>query len=154
MTDVATDFLLVFWGKDMELAAPLVEHLGGSAPIQNGLCMGSVASWFPDAITLELATRALRRDYPATLASSPYAGPDARTRAVASLEFRYKGQVYQYVYDFGYGYPSDSAKYMFKDGNYSCDCNRSCFIRESEPEFPELECGHEIEADVNVNRLP
>ena len=49
--------------------------------------------------------------------------------------------------NFGKDYPADSAEWMFTEGNYACDCNRSLFIRRQygEDAMPELKCGDEIE---------
>ena len=40
----------------------------------------------------------------------------------------------------------ECAIFMFKDGNYSCDCNRSSIIQEEygEDAIDELDCGEEI----------
>ena len=36
--------------------------------------------------------------------------------------------------------------YMFKEGNYSCDCNKSSFIQEQcDKSFPDMNCGDKIE---------
>ena len=61
--------------------------------------------------------------------------------------FKYKGKEVIVHLDFGYEYPEESAIFMFEDGNYSCDCNRSLFIRREYGEYaiPELDCGEEIE---------
>lgn len=61
--------------------------------------------------------------------------------------FKYADKVFTLDYDFGYEYPSDSAIFMFTQGNYSCDCNLSMFIRNKygEDAIPELDCGCEIE---------
>jgi hypothetical protein len=69
-------------------------------------------------------------------------------RTVALVTLRWKGTDWQIEQDFGYGYPAESARYMFSEGNYSCDCNRTIFLRERYPDagFPDEEkCGHEIE---------
>lgn len=60
--------------------------------------------------------------------------------------FQYKDKEYTIHYDFGCGYPKDAAEFMFLEGNYCCDCNRSIFIRREygEDAIPELECGGEI----------
>lgn len=34
--------------------------------------------------------------------------------------------------------------FWWEEGNGSCDCNRSVEIQEYYPDFPELDCGHEI----------
>lgn len=64
---------------------------------------------------------------------------ETRFRTVAKMVFVYKGKEYPYQMDFGYGYPVAGAEYMFKEGNYACDCNRSMFIG-----LPEMRCGNKI----------
>ncbi len=72
-------------------------------------------------------------------------GEMTHKRTVFIGEFSYNGQSYTVHYDFGYEYPEDSALFMFNFGNYSCDCNRSIFIREEYGDvMPELPCGSEI----------
>ena len=60
--------------------------------------------------------------------------------------FKYKDKEYTVHYDFGKDYNKESAKWMFLEGNYSCDCNRSLFIRREygEDAIPEFDCGKEI----------
>jgi hypothetical protein len=37
------------------------------------------------------------------------------------------------------------AEYLYEEGNYACDCNRSDFIAEHcDKNFPELECGDTV----------
>lgn len=46
--------------------------------------------------------------------------------------------------------PGESAevvRFMYEEGNYSCDCSRSGFIRAADPTFPELPCGEAIEME-------
>ena len=60
--------------------------------------------------------------------------------------FKYNEEIFILHYDFGYEYPEEKAIFMFTDGNYSCDCNRSDFIRDEYGNvIPELGCGHKIE---------
>ena len=68
-------------------------------------------------------------------------------RTVFVGAFVYQGKEFILHYDFGYEYAEDDAVYMFTDGNYGCDCNRSRFIRNQygESAMPELDCGWEIE---------
>lgn len=36
-------------------------------------------------------------------------------------------------------------EYIYREGNYSCDCNKSLFIqRQCDPSFPDMTCGHKI----------
>jgi len=67
-------------------------------------------------------------------------------RTIANVELKYKGMPYSFKFDFSYEYPDEAARYMFIDGNYSCDCNKSSFIQSyCDSNFPELGCGDEIE---------
>lgn len=74
-------------------------------------------------------------------------GVMSHKRTVAICTFEYKGKEYIIDYDFGYEYPEDSAHFMFYDGNYSCDCNRSMFIsrKYGKDTMEELDCGYKIE---------
>ena len=60
--------------------------------------------------------------------------------------FKYHDEEFILHYDFGYDFKEANALYMFEHGNYSCDCNRSIFIRNEygEDAIPELGCGWEI----------
>lgn len=82
-------------------------------------------------------------------------GNDTRLRTVAKMVCLYKGVGYQIQHDFGHGYERSSAEYMFYEGNYSCDCNLSLFIRKQHKDaIPELQCGGEIEIqDFEVVRV-
>lgn len=56
------------------------------------------------------------------------------------------GEELPYTYDFGYAYPESSACFMWEDGNYSCDCNKSMFLSQIYPHIKEQdECGDDIE---------
>lgn len=67
-------------------------------------------------------------------------------KTVANIVLKYKETFYTLSYDFGYEYPIDTALFMFNEGNYSCDCNKSLFIIEKcDKNFKELECGEDIE---------
>lgn len=57
------------------------------------------------------------------------------------------GERVEYAYDFGHCYDVEAAEYMFSEGNYACDCNRSRCIGEALPDFKELECGETIEME-------
>ena len=60
--------------------------------------------------------------------------------------FEYQGKQFMLREKFVHEYPAESAEFMFLQGNYSCDCNRSRFIRRQwgEDAMPELDCGCEI----------
>ena len=74
-----------------------------------------------------------------------YEGADCKKRTVAKIVLTHEGKDYPLEYDFGYGFPEDAAFYMWEDGNYSCDCNKSIFLHEKYPEVPETDtCGDKI----------
>lgn len=68
-----------------------------------------------------------------------------RTIFVGTLKYQEKEYIIHF--DFGYEFPEEQAIFMFEDGNYSCDCNKSLFIQREYGEhvIPELNCGDEIE---------
>ncbi len=76
----------------------------------------------------------------------------SKNRTVANMEFIYNGKPYKYDHDFGPTYPMDAAEFIFEEGNYSCDCNRSVLIRSKYGNvIPELDCGNIIEMkDLHV----
>ena len=104
--------------------------------------------WFENQELLDEATeyiKSVAKQHNVIVVVQKHSGENAQKRTVAYMDFLYEGESYGYRYDFGYGYPADSAEYMFMDGNYACDCNRSAFIRETHDEnFPDLDCGDEI----------
>lgn len=62
--------------------------------------------------------------------------------------FKYKDKEFILRFNFEIeNYPAESAVWMFTEGNYACDCNRSLFIREQfgKNAIPELSCGNTIE---------
>jgi hypothetical protein len=68
-------------------------------------------------------------------------------RTIASMDLVYKDKTYHLDYDFGEDYPENAARFMFFEGNYSCDCNKSLFIQRDcgDKGFLEMNCGDEIE---------
>lgn len=79
--------------------------------------------------------------------SDLFEGEAARERTIACMTLIVGDACYPMEYDFGYG-SYGHADYMFKEGNYACDCNRSMFIRQlygNVPGLPpESECGEKI----------
>lgn len=76
-------------------------------------------------------------------------GPMAIKRTIAKMVMIHDGKRYPYEHDFGYGYPADSADFMFHEGNYACDCNRSLHLTRVYPDagIAELDCGDQIEIE-------
>jgi hypothetical protein len=79
------------------------------------------------------------------LAFTTSEGDNTRLRTVAEMTLIHDWKSYDFEYDFGYAFDHESARFMFTNGNYSCDCNLSSFLRRKHPEFPELSCGVTIE---------
>lgn len=68
-----------------------------------------------------------------------------RTVFVATMKYQDKEFIIHEYFD--YEYSEDDAIYMFENGNYACDCNRSLLIRREygDDSIPALDCGYEIE---------
>ncbi len=132
------EFLLHFWGEIFN------DNL-----IEKELGIKGNYLWFDTADKREAMKTKLRElagRHKVVIAFSEEEGELVRKRTMAKIVFESRGKRYGIDYDFGYGYPADAAEYMFTDGNYGCDCNRSIFIHEKYPEFPETnQCGDDIE---------
>lgn len=60
----------------------------------------------------------------------------------ADITLKYKDRQYNFIFDFKCDISEDSAEYLFEDGNYACDCNRSLFIKQHcDKNFKQLSCG-------------
>jgi hypothetical protein len=139
-----TEYLVKFWGLDAPAFAAtleeppyedLVDHLGN--PQENG----ARYVWFEDeASAWEFQKRVLA--FPGTIVAVVETGPDCRVRTVAVMRLVFPGGVEVPLRDdFGWGYSVDSARFMWLEGNYSCDCNRSSFAQQLGYEVPDMECG-------------
>lgn len=54
---------------------------------------------------------------------------DTRAMTVAVVTLRLPdGRVGMFEMEFGYGYPRSSVHYMWREGNYSCDCNKRLYL--------------------------
>lgn len=69
---------------------------------------------------------------------------------IFTITLAYEGKEYTYQHEFSetndtYKTTEELAEYMYTEGNYACDCNRSDFItRNCDANFPEMECGDTI----------
>jgi hypothetical protein len=126
------EYYLKIWGGAMET-------------IQKELGVKEKDHWFHTKEERDAFINKLKPYNHLGLAYSKEEGEDVRKRTIVKLHVKYKGEEYTFEYDFGYAYSIDNAKFMFEDGNYSCDCNLSIFIKEKYPDFPELDCGNEVE---------
>lgn len=102
--------------------------------------MGELQEYLKELKTIEKELNAFH------LATEIEEGQNVRYKTIAKMKLKYSGKEYDYEYDFGYAYPIESAHFMFKDGNFSCDCNKSIFLHDKYgDEVQEKDCGDEIE---------
>lgn len=104
--------------------------------------------WFPTETERETFVNKIKKYSSLGLVIDTKDGDMTHKRTIAEMDLFYEDQIYHLEYDFGYEYPSDSAEFMFFEGNYSCDCNLSLFIqRQCNESFPELNCGEKIKIE-------
>lgn len=73
-------------------------------------------------------------------------GEMSHQRPVAKVSLKYNDIEYQITDDsYSQEYDESLLDFMWKDGNYACDCNRSQFLREAGHDVPDMECGDLIE---------
>jgi hypothetical protein len=136
---VSGDYLLRFWGRDADLAVerltvPAIPETDENNPVR--------LAWFATAGERDAAELALRD---LCIVHDRKDGPDSHKMTFANVTLVHEGREYRFRQDFGCGYPPSAVAFMYEDGNFACDCNRSLFIqRECAPDFPFLECGDAI----------
>jgi hypothetical protein len=96
-----------------------------------------------DAWLAEMSAAALASSVCQGMASTVFEGEDARDRTIACLTLVVGDAEYPMEYDFGFGFDEAGACYMFEDGNYACDCNRSLFLRRLYGDVPGLPAANE-----------
>jgi len=130
------EYSLYFWGQ-----------IENDNLIEKELGIKEKNFWFSSAEDREAMRQKLNAvadKHNVMIVFAEYEGRTVRMRTVAKPVFEFEGKQYPLSVDFGYGFPAESAEYMFDDGNYSCDCNRSTFIQRKFPEFSEMGCGDKI----------
>lgn len=123
--------MLHWWGVSAEAIA---EHLG----------ITESYLWFKTPAERAAVVESMQPYREQGLMVSFEEGEATKTRTVAHVTLIANGEEYNITEDFGYGYPQDSAEFMFEEGNYACDCNRSRMIQDVEPDFRPLDCGDTI----------
>ncbi len=73
------------------------------------------------------------------LATGTLISPDGRRFPLEAFSIICEGEGLRHTTDSPY-----LSEFMFEEGNYSCDCNRSLFIQATDPSFPAYECGETI----------
>jgi len=128
-----TEYYLGFWG-------------GAEETIEKELGIKERNFWFKTAEEKEKFKESLRRFSDLGLMFHEEEGELNHKRTVAIVKLKYKEKIYKFEYDFGYEYPESGVLFMFEEGNYSCDCNKSLFIKQHcDKNFKELVCGDKIE---------
>jgi hypothetical protein len=129
---MAYEYYLQFWG-------------GAEETIEKELGITERNFWFNTKEEREDFVKKLMKYNHSGLALNREEGEHTRKKTIAKITIQYQGRKYEFEQDFGYAYPIEAAHFMFEDGNYSCDCNKSIFIREKYPEFEEMDCGDDLE---------
>lgn len=59
--------------------------------------------------------------------------------------YEYDGKTYTTKQDHYIWEQEGDWEYIYREGNYSCDCNKALFIqRQCDPDFPDFTCGDKI----------
>jgi hypothetical protein len=61
---------------------------------------------------------------------------------ISEIEFKYKGKTYKYETEME-NITLENAKYMWTEGNFSCDCNKAMFLGIDD----DMSCGEEIKIE-------
>lgn len=132
--------LMRMWGAD---AGVVAERFG----LRFNESEHVLAVWFPTTVARD-AFKAAIHDV-VNVVRDPHDGGDGDPASLTGVEVWLRlpnGQEVTYRDTFGYGYPPDSAEFMYVEGNYSCDCNRALFAARQRglPEPEETACGNTI----------
>lgn len=107
--------------------------------------------WFDtkeDVETFKTKVCNIAKKHKQTIVSNIYEGTNVRYETIAKMVMVLpNGKKYPFEYNFGFAYPEESAEFMFFDGNYCCDCNRSSFLSKQYSEISEMECGYTIQIE-------
>ncbi len=142
------EYHLMFWGEVKNQDKRWIERDLGIMETDFWFASAAKRSGFKDAL------RACADAHNCIIAFAEHEGFEVRLRTVARMTMTLPdGRAFPYEYDFGYAYDPESAEYMFEDGNYSCDCNRSAFLGRAGHDVAKMDCGDEIEiSDFRVTK--
>lgn len=137
--DSPYEFHLHFWGQ--------IENENENW-VERDLGITEKNFWFPTKKARSLFKKrliAVAEAHKVLIVFAEYEGYNTRLRTVAHMLLTLPdGRAFPYECDCGYAYPPESAAYMFEEGNYSCDCNRSSFLAAAGHPVEEMDCGDEI----------
>lgn len=142
------DFLFRFWGGDQNRAAALCP-----VPIFREGDNGALLAWFHDSASRH-SYMGMLHAHRFVVAAECVDGDDSHFMTYASAVLSYGDQTFRLEVPYGYGFPEDVARFIWAEGNNSCDCNRSVYIaRYADSSFREMECGDKIKlVELNTNR--
>lgn len=133
----AYEYFLTFWGE--------VEN---EKWIERDLGIYEKEFWFQkksERESLKARLNNVADAHNVTIVFDESEGRSVRLRTVARMTMVLPdGRAFPVEYDFGYAYPPKSAEFMFQEGNYSCDCNRSIFLAQAGHDVGEMNCGDRI----------
>ena len=113
------EYYLGYWGQAHE-------------DVERDLGIKEKAFWFQsanDRAKFKAQIKDVAQAHNVGVEFNEYEGSDARQSTIARMIFTLPdGRSFPIAFNFGYGYATHDAEYMFEEGNYSCDCNRSIFI--------------------------
>ena len=134
------EYLFQFWGADGETIAKELDITERTGHV--------FSVWFDTEEAREKFYEVIENiemELGLFVAKSEEEGKNVRFRTIAKMILVLADcREYAIEYDFGFGYPDHTAHYMFFEGNYSCDCNKSIFIHQQYPEVAEMDCGSNI----------
>lgn len=124
MEQTAERHSVSFWGRD----AHLVEWPGLVADSKGTRAL--LAADQAEAARFRAYLRALSSEPHSGLVCSHNVGPHAHHETIAVVTLEHDGKEHTYEQSFGFGYEDHSVEFMYTEGNYDCDCNRSIFLDE------------------------
>lgn len=68
-----------------------------------------------------------------------------KNKKIAYVTLRYGGRLYVVEEECDFDTEDEGIFFMWEEGNWSCDCNRSLFIQQQvDDKFPKLPCSSEV----------
>lgn len=64
--------------------------------------------------------------------------------AIVKIRENSSGEVRESEYDYNENEDHDSRFYLWEEGNWACDCNRSIIFHRSSSGLEDIECGNEL----------
>uniref|UniRef100_A0A6M3JR51 Uncharacterized protein n=1 Tax=viral metagenome TaxID=1070528 RepID=A0A6M3JR51_9ZZZZ len=117
---MTTEYFISYWGADEDRAR---QELG----------LDSQDLYFDSEYAMLDVLEKLKH-YP-DLATRIETGQLSHRPTTVRALMSYNGRLYEVEDAFGHEYPADTARWVWEEGNMSCDCNRADAIAEKYPDF-------------------